>query len=41
MLRVEHAKREIEDAKRQLELDVRSWRNRLQQFDRDLEHEHL
>ena len=38
-LRVEKAKRAIEEAKRQLELDVRSWRVRLEQFDRDLERE--
>jgi superfamily II DNA or RNA helicase len=28
-----------EEEKRQLESDMRSWRNRLEQFDRDLEHE--
>ena len=29
----------VEDERRQLESDMRSWRSRLEQFDRDLEHE--
>jgi hypothetical protein len=32
-------KREIAEAKRQLELEVRSWRIRLEQLEHDLKHE--
>jgi hypothetical protein len=37
--RLEDERRELREAKRQLELNVRSWRTRLEQFNHDLERE--